>query len=124
MQDIATEIVELTARNIAAAVSIGTRQAGTGPGAERRSSARWQFDGVVEFRDSGDGEDFADGPEFGILGNISEGGLCMKCDRSVAVGNTLDLGVHTGASTLTGRGTVVGSHEAEKRWLVRVRFDV
>lgn len=118
MQD-TTEIVPLTPESVAVVVeSVGTRQARSGPGAERRSSERWQFDGVVEFRDG------SDTPEFGTLWNISAGGLCMKCDRDMAVGGALDLAVHTEAATLTGGGTVAGSHEADDGWLVRVRFDV
>lgn len=122
MQDIATEIVPLTPESVAAVVkSVGIRQESA---PERRGSTRWQFDGVVEFRDSADGKEFADGPEFGTLGNISAGGLCMKCDREVATGNILDLGVHTGVSTLIGRATVVGSQETGECWLVRVKFNV
>lgn len=119
MQDIATEIVPLTPESVAAVVeSVGARQAGSGPGAERRGSDRWQFDGVVEFRDG------SDTPEFGTLGNISAGGLCMKCDRDMAAGAALDLAIHTGSATLIGAGTVAGSHEADDGWFVRVRFDV
>lgn len=121
MQDIATEIMPLTPENVTAVIeSVGAKRAeSAGPGTERRMSARWQFDGVVEFRDDG-----ADDPEFGTLGNISEGGLCMKCDHDVAIGGSLDLAIHTDAATLTGSGTVMGSHEAHDGWLVRVRFDI
>lgn len=124
MQDIATEIVPLTPESVAVVVkSVGVRQESVSE-TERRSSVRWQFDGVVEFRDSMDGKEFANGPEFGTLGNISACGLCMKCDRDLAMGNILDLGVHTGVSTLIGRGIVVGSHDAGDFWLVRVKFNV
>lgn len=120
MQDIVTEIVPLTPENVAIVIeSVDARLPESRHGTERRMSARWQFDGVVEFRDGG-----ADDPEFGTLGNISEGGLCMKCDRDVAVATGLDLAIHTGVATLTGSGTVMGSHEAHDGWLVRVRFDI
>lgn len=122
--DIAMEIVPLTAESIGATVAgcVGIAQADRrGPwrmNKGRRRLARWELDGVVEFHDSLE-------PEFGTLGNIGVGGLCMKCDRSIDRGVRLELSVHTEKLTLVGRGTVLGSHEMDDdEWFVRIEFDL